>query len=327
MDSNISLSTTTISSGFQWTTSFNANRIKFIILLLLQLLSIPCFLWIFYQFARQRQLRQSLNHHVILLLLIISFLFVTIALPLTQAFLYTSYVYPSSDVFCSLWTWIHYSLNIINMFLMAFASIERNWLIFHPSIVQNRRGKVLFHYGPLIFCLLYPPLFYIAAIFIWPCENYYDYTQLLCTWPCYFYNYIWAQVDLFFNNYTPLLSIPLFCAIIYIRVLIQKHEMKQEVFKWNRDKKMILQLWAISSLYLGMWMPIQLTGLINTYWDPNFLLQAQVDYIYLFPYLIHLIYPFIVLLTYRKEMLSFRRNAVVPAITLTERRNMPTMFK
>ncbi len=87
--------------------------------------------------------------------------------------------------------------------------------------------------------------------------------------------------------------------------------MKQEAFKWQRDKKMILQLWVISSSYLAMWMPIELTGLINTYWDPHFLLQAQIDYMYLFPYLIHLIYPFIVLLTNQNEMLNFNRNVAV----------------
>jgi hypothetical protein len=74
---------------------------------------------------------------------------------------------------------------------------------------------------------------------------------------------------------------------------------------------MILQLWAISSLYLGMWMPLELTGLIGLYWDPTFLLQAQIDYIYLIPYLVHLIYPFIVLVTYHNEMLNFKRNTVV----------------
>jgi hypothetical protein len=73
--------------------------------------------------------------------------------------------------------------------------------------------------------------------------------------------------------------------------------MKQQVFKWHRDKKLILQLWVISSLYLGMWMPLQLAELINLYWDRTFCLQAQIDYMYLFPYLIHLIYPFIVLFT------------------------------
>ena len=314
--SNVSSDTTTVQIDVVGTTINLANRIKFWILLTLQLLSITCFLYIFYQYGRQPPLRQS-EHRAIHLLLIVSFLFVTIALPLSEVFMYTSYVHPASDAFCSFWNWIHYSLNITNLFLMAFASIERNWLIFHPWLVRNKTGRILFHYCPLLFCLLYPSLFYMGVIFIYPCESFYDYTQLLCTWPCYFYNLQLADFDLFFNNYTPLVTIPLFCVIIYMRVLIQKRAMKQEVFKWKRDKMMILQLWAISSLYLATWMPLELSGLINLYWDPSFLVQAQIDYMYLFPYFNHLLYPFIVLLTHRKEMFQFRRNRVVPHLTNT----------
>jgi hypothetical protein len=317
--SNVSVNTTTASTGFIFTTSSEANRIKFWILFAFQFISITCYLYVFYQYSRQPQLRQS-QHRVIHLLLIISFLFVTIALPLTQAYLYNSYVYPASELFCSLWTWIHYSLNIVNLFLMAFGSIERHWLIFHPWLVGSKLGKIGFYYCPLLFCLLYPPIVYMAVIFIYQCEPYYDYTQLLCTYPCYFYNTQLTNFDLYFNNYMPLLTIPIFCVVLYIRVLLQKRSMKLQAFKWKRDKKMILQLWATSSLYLAMWMPIQLTGFINVYWDPYFLLQAQIDYIYLFPYLIHLMYPFIVLLTNHKEMFNFRRNRIGPNLTFTVRR-------
>lgn len=313
--------TITKETNFSFTTASHANDIRFGILLGLQLVSVPCFLWIFFQFCVKRELRQSHYQHVTFLLLIVSFLFVTIALPLTQAFMYRSYVYPNTDLFCSFWIWIHYSLNITNLFLMAFASIERNWLIFHPRLVQTKQGKILFHYCPLVLCALYPSLFYFGAIFIHQCQAYYDFTVLLCTWPCYFYNLTLGNFDQYFNNYTPLLAIPLFCVIIYVRVLIQKRSMKQQVFKWRRDRKMILQLWSISSLYLAMWMPMQLSVLINTYWDPNFLLQAQIDYMYLFPYLVHLIYPFIVLLTNRKEMLKFNQNTVLPEAINTLNRN------
>lgn len=97
------------------------------------------------------------------------------------------------------------------------------------------------------------------------------------------FSHDWTNVDLFFNNYTSLFSIPIFSSIIYIRVFLQRHKMKQERFKWNRNKKLITQLWAISSLYLAMWMPIQLSSLINKYWLPTFLIQTQIDYMYLFP--------------------------------------------
>jgi len=89
MPLNISFNTTiALSSNSQLAISFNPNRIKFGILLILQLLSIPSFIWIFYQFGRQ-------HHHHAILLAIVSFLFVTVELPLTQVFMFTSYVYPA----------------------------------------------------------------------------------------------------------------------------------------------------------------------------------------------------------------------------------------
>ena len=305
MDDSTNNTTTAISSVVA-NTSLYGNRIKFIVLLVLQLVSISCYLYIFYKFYRKRQLRESNHHHVIILLLISSFLFVIIPLPMTEAYMFTSYVFPSNDIFCSIWTWLHYSLNISNLYLMGFASIERNWLIFHPSLVRNKFGLIILHYFPLAVCIIFPPAFYFIAIFVHKCASTYDYSYLLCQWPCYFYNINWASIDLYLNNYVPLLSIPVFCTIIYIRVLIQKRAMKQEVFKWRRDKRIILQLWAVSSLYLAMWMPLQLCAVINAYWDGNFMIQAQIDYMYLMPYMIHLIYPFITLLTHPQLMLHSR---------------------
>jgi hypothetical protein len=296
------------------TSSFDGNRAKFFILLLLQLLSLPAYLYVFYRFRQKRQLRESHHHHVILLLLVVSFLFLIVALPLTQAYMFTSRVSPSTTTFCSLWNWIHYSLNIVNLFLMAFASIERNWLIFHPWMIRGRIRKICLHYGPLLFCLIYPPLFYFGAIFLHRCEPFFDYTQLLCIWPCYFNSIRWSVADIYVNNLTTTCLIPIFCSIIYIRVFIQKRAMKQKAFQWRRDKKMIFQLWAVSSLYLAMWMPLQLLSMINTYLDPTFLLQPQIDFLFLMPYMIHFLYPFIVMLTYPQEMLKFNLNRTATSV-------------
>lgn len=297
-----------------FTTSTEGNQIKFTLLLVLQILSIPCFLYIFVQFRYRIRLHRTFHHHAVIALLIVSFIFVIVAVPLTLAYLFTSSVKPENETFCSLWNWLHYSINIVNLFLMGFTSLERHWLIFHPYFIHNKFRRFVFHYLPLLFCLVYPPTFYISAMFIYQCESTYDYTQLLCKYPCYFYNESWWKIDLFFNNYTPLFSIPASCIVIYIRILVKKSHLKQQRFKWRRDKRLVIQIWAISSLYLSMWMPLQLSGLINLFWLPSFLLQAQIDYMYLFPYLVHLIYPYIVLFSYRKEFAKAHRRitSVVP---------------
>ena len=258
-----------------YSTSFQSNRIKFGLLLTVQLLTLPCFVYVAYQYRRRSVLRKKLHYGVIFVLLVVSFLFITISLTLTEIYMYHSFVHPPFDAFCSLWNWFHYSVNIINLFLMGFASIERNILIFHAKLLQTRRQKFLFHTCPILFCLVYPPMFYIGAIFICPCTNQYDFTQLLCTWPCYFGHKLLANVDLFFNNYVPLLTIPIFCNLLYIRVFFQRRAMRQQALKWRRDRRLILQLWVISSLYLSMWMPIQVVGVVNIYLDPAFLVRLK----------------------------------------------------
>ncbi|CAF1223495.1 unnamed protein product [Adineta ricciae] len=224
--------TVAIVTPFPFTTSFQANRIKFGVLLVLQILSIPCFLYVFTQFCIQRHLRQSLNHHIIFLLLTTSFIFVTISLPLSQAYLYNSYVYPTSNIYCHFWNWIHYSLNITNLFLMGFVGFEQNWFIFYPGLFENLIGKILFHYCPILCCLAYPTTFYFILIFLYPCRQWYNFTQLLCRWPCYYR------------------TIPFFSIFVYIRVLIRLRSLKLQVLRWRQNRQMILQLWAISSLYL-----------------------------------------------------------------------------
>ena len=309
--SDHSSTTTTTGSGFVFTTSYERNQIKFNILLIIQLFSFACYLYVFNQFYRKRHLRERSHYHVILLLLIVSFLFITVALPLTEAYLFTSYVFLASETFCSVWIWIHYSLNIVNLYLMAFASIERNWLIFHPRLMIDKSRLIIIHYLPLTISLLVPPIFYFAAIYMYQCEQYYNYTQLLCKWPCYFYNETWTNINLFLNNYTPLFCIPGFCLVIYLRVFIQKRAMKRKFFQWRRDKKLIFELWAMLCLYLFIWMSIQFLSLNYTYWDYNFLIQAQTDYLFLFRYFIHLTYPFIVLITQRHEMLNFHSKQTI----------------
>ena len=208
---NGSNSSTESPTDFIFTTSKEQNRIKFSFLFILHLCSFTCYLYLFYQFYRKRQLRGAHYHHVIILLLIASFLFIIISLPLTEAYLFTSYVHPASATFCSFWLWLHYSLNIINLYLMAFACIERNWLIFNPKFVISKCRVLLLHYIPLTICIVLPPSFYFTAIFIYRCEQHYNYTQLLCKWPCYFYSEIWTNIDLYMNNYIPLFSIPVSC--------------------------------------------------------------------------------------------------------------------
>lgn len=184
-----------------------SNRFEFGIFLDLQLIALICFILNFLQFHFRRDFRQSLSYDMIFIRLFSSFIFDSIVLSLSQA-------------------------NIINLFLMAFVSIERYLFVFY---------SFLFHYSPILFCIYFIHLSFLSK-----------HVRLLTILLCYFGRKLWANIDLFINNYTSLLIILLFCSFIYLRVFCQRRSMQLSTMKWGLDKRFICQLLVISSLYLSM---------------------------------------------------------------------------
>ncbi|CAF1196168.1 unnamed protein product [Rotaria sordida] len=91
--------------------------------------------------------------------------------------------------------------------------------------------------------------------------------------------------------------------------------MKLQVYKWQRDRKMTLQLLSITFLYLILWMPLNMVLVINVFWLPYFLVEQQVNYIYLMPFIVQLLYPFIIFLSYPELWRKNRQillNIVIP---------------
>ena len=150
--------------------------------------------------------------------------------------------------------------------------------------------------------IAYPTIFYFITIFLVDCHPVYDFSQLLCTWPCYFDIWSLTIYDVFFNTLIPLLVIPIFSIALFVRVLCQKRNMRLQIFKWKRDRKMTLQLFSISLLYLLFWLPSQVFGLMNTFYMVV-LPQLQSDFIDYFVVFVHLLFPFVCLLSY-SEMLK-----------------------
>jgi hypothetical protein len=284
------------------------NRIKFIFFTCLQLCSLPCFLFVFYNFIvyHRRTLRKSMHDQTIVCLLGVSFVNILVDLPMFQAFLYHSYVVPSNELFCSIWIWVDYTTSVSNLHLMACATVERYVFIFHSTWIQGSRMKrVIVHYGPVLFAILYSAVFYFVVIFFVNCKNVYDYTEVTCHWPCYFQNWPLSIYDFIVNTFIPLLTVPIFSAALFAHILFKKRQMRLQFFKWKRDRKMILQLVAISTLYLFFWLPLQIFNLMNTFYTV-YVPQIQSNYINYFALFVHLFSPFICLLCY-PEMLKRAR--------------------
>jgi hypothetical protein len=240
------------------------SSLKLYLFLVFAIVSIFCTIYLFYHFLTNHRLRHSLNNHVIFLLLLITFLTITIPLPFTIYFFAYGYSLIQTDTFCSIWNWLQYSFCLSNLCLMTLASFERHLFIFHYRLYQSKFYRIVLHYLPMIICLIYPISFYAFAIFITPCTATYDYTYIFCIWPCYYNNGYWlGYYDLIINNCSTNFLIPFLSVILLIRVMKQKHRMRQQAFKWRRDRKMLLQLLSISILYVIFWLPNNFVSLIE----------------------------------------------------------------
>lgn len=113
------------------------------------------------------------------------FIQVTTDLPFTLIVLHTGFVPIHSHLFCLLWSVYNYGLSVNNVILMCFGCIERYFLVFHRFSFQKH--LVLFHYGPIVFFVIYPYLLYTGLIVIYSCKNEFDFTEYVCGGPCYQY--------------------------------------------------------------------------------------------------------------------------------------------
>lgn len=86
------------------------HRIKFAILIVLQIPSILISLLIFLFFLTHRTSLHCLQNQALLLLLSINFLLVTVDLPMPIHFYHLGYVSPPKAIYCTWWTFLEYSL-------------------------------------------------------------------------------------------------------------------------------------------------------------------------------------------------------------------------
>jgi hypothetical protein len=206
-------------------------------------------------------------------------------------------VWPVSNAYCVWWTWYEFSVNTIGLFLMAWISIERHLLIFRPpAMFEVSWNKWIFHFIPIILCLIWTPIFYLVIVVISPfCTTVWDFDFVNCGTPCYFFANFFGQFDFIFNIAVPNVIIMLANVTLIIRVIYQKISRHQAV-NWRRHRKMVLQLWIVSSLYMAFWLPMTITQLIQITVMPSFMID-QLETILFVVYFIPLLLPIICLST------------------------------
>ncbi|CAF2345021.1 unnamed protein product [Rotaria sp. Silwood2] len=276
----------------------NNRFIKLAILLPFQVLSIICSLFVFINIIyRPSKLIKPIGNHFILALLITSFVQVTTELSMVENYLHTGIVRPSTYGYCLFFNWYEFSLNGISLFVMVWASIERHIMIFSQPTFQIQWKRITFHYVPLSIAILYTPICYGYLIYIYNCFNNWNYYELLCTAPCYYQNKILGAADWLVNIIIPAFAIVFANILLITRVVYRSTGIRHNAERTKKNRKMTIQLLAISSLFLIFWLPIAVTGLIQQFFYPTFIIDVQFNIFFYLIYFIQLFLPFVCLIS------------------------------
>ncbi|CAF1461135.1 unnamed protein product [Rotaria magnacalcarata] len=272
--------------------------------------SLICFLVIFYHFIQLRKtlLFDRINHHVILCILISDFLLIATELPFSLRYLSLGYV--QSTKVCLFWVFWDYYLEATTLFLTMYASIERYFLIFHKEHIM--RNKLFFHYIPLGFVCFYTFGIYVYFIPLFPCKpNYsYDLTAFACGGACYLDAFIQSVYDTIADVMLATCVLLIFNLLMISRVINYKQKVSPSAPVSNilkKNRRMILQLLAISLMTLITWLPWIFIILVEDFYDPSFGEQFITIFLHYLPYLTSFASPFLALINLPEIRVEFKK--------------------
>ena len=301
------------------------RQIKFILLLIFQIPAIFISILIFLYFAFNRTARSKPKNHIWIILLIVNFFYLVTDLPMSMSYLYQGKVWPEENAYCVWWTWYEFSLDALGLYLMAWASIERHFFVFHSHTIMRVRWKIwILHFIPIFLCFIWILAFHFVFIVISPtCINTWTFDENMCGIACFFTddNGVYGMVEFMVNVVFPLAMITFANIALIVRVIYQKVSHHQLV-NWRRHRKMTFQLWLISSLYLAFWLPFTLSKLIQYTIMPTFFLD-QYDTMLFILYFIPLLLPIVCLNTYPELLKKIR--GIVRRRTRRNRIGIPTI--
>lgn len=210
---------------------------------------------------------------------------------------------------------------------MAFASVERYLFIFHGRLID--RHPILCRYTPICLCFLYPIGFFFGVMFFMPCTHRFIYSAFICSGGCFLYIPFWNAMNWVGNVSLPVCLIVAVNMVLICRTVYQKTKMKRS-HVWSKNRKMVLQLVSVASIYCLAWFPSVMLILIVTFPPPHTdtasLFSIFQNTLFL-TYVVPLLYPFVCLvgqpLILRKIKRRLQRHRVdvdVPAMSVSTAR-------
>ncbi len=273
------------------------HRIKFYLLLSLQIPATFLCLLIFIFFFTHRALFRVRQNQALLILLVVLFIQLTFDLPMVVYYNYLGRISPATSGYCTWWTFLEYTLNVASEILMATISIQRHIFVFQANLFNVRLYRYLFHHIPLLFCIIYPIILYLIIVVFYPCDGtQWNFNESVCGLAnCYLlYDTVLATYDWVVDNGFPIVVIAFANVALIIRVIRQKIR-RQGVASWRKQRRMTLQLLSISSLYIIAWFPSIFVAIVQNFFLPTFLADVQLEYIFYLTYLVCLLAPWVCL--------------------------------
>ena len=302
------------------------RHIKFYLFSIPLVPSLLCSIYLMICFVRQPNLRHFPNH-VMICIIIIEFADLTLDLiPLALPYFYTGYIYSVS--LCGYWSVGNYGLQAIASWLMAWASIDRYFLIFS----YYRRHTYIRYDVPIVVIFLFVIVWYIILVLLHPCtDNWYDINQFLCSGPCFNDQPLIASLDWVVVVLLPTLVIVVFNILLLARVLIQKYRQKttmnQRSFTWRKNRKLLIQLLGIIFAYLITQFPLAIFSVVRLLGPSDFLIEICLLWLFYTPYLIYIITPFTYLGTTKECRINIwkrqHRITAVPLPSILQNKTFP----
>jgi len=232
--------------------------LRFWLLLIFDIPSIICSLFVLYHLLINQTSRYALHNHTVILLLTIALLFQLTDIPWYLDFIRKGSVSPPIPARCLIWWLVDLGFYNTASLILAWTSIERHILVFHGRWISNRKKRFFVHYLPLVLLISYSTIYYTTVIFFPPCQHTFIYTLPVCAAsPCHLLHPILGLWEMGVHGCLSTILVAFFSIALLVRVIVHKRR-RHRKFRWKVYRKMIIQLLSISALYLLLNFPIMI---------------------------------------------------------------------
>jgi len=267
---------------------------RFWLFLISDILSFLFTCFVLFHFLFVQRLRQSINNHTTIVLLVLNIIYELTDLPLIIHYYRLDGLWqPTPIILSKFWSFFDSYIYTTQIIIFAWSTVERHILIFHDRWLAGKTKRFLFHYFPLIL-LLFCYLIYYTMLIFYPFCDYLNYQLLVNGVPvaCIYLNSTFAPYDLIINQIIPTFIIVISSLGLLIRVILKKRRLRR-VIEWKKQRKLIIQTLSISILYACFqfpWTLFQFCDLIHLSVDNG---RNALKYTYFFSYYVTFLFPFV----------------------------------